>query len=89
VFGLSKLDIMTQSDMTSQTISTKYVHTLLFVCPNCQFPIAITRVSEHRNLEGIDRESLRISCSYCCGLSFDVVAIQAKKHYVLDWPISE
>jgi hypothetical protein len=80
---------MARQDMNSQTISTKYVHTLLFVCPNCQFPIAITRVSEHRNLEGIDRESLRISCSYCCGLSFDVVAIQAKKHYVLDWPIPE
>jgi len=64
---------------------TRYVHILLFVCPDCDHPIAISHISEKRNFEDIDAESLRIFCSYCYNFS-NVTAVTAKKHYVEDWP---
>jgi hypothetical protein len=65
--------------------ATKYVHTLLFQCPDCDLPIAISRVTEARNLEEIDAEPLRIFCTSCYNPS-NVIAIMAKKHYVENWP---
>jgi hypothetical protein len=62
-----------------------YVHILLFVCPKCNLPVAISRVSNERNLERVDAESLHIKCSYCENLS-DVVSAAAKRHYVEEWP---
>jgi hypothetical protein len=70
--------------MVSVMPTTPYVHILLFVCPDCDHPIAISRISEKRNFEDIDAESLRIFCSYCYNFS-NVLAVAAKKHYVEDW----
>jgi hypothetical protein len=70
--------------MVSVMQTAPYVHILLFVCPDCDHPIAISRISEKRNLEDIDAESLRIFCSYCYNFS-NVLAVAAKKHYVEDW----
>ena len=67
------------------TPAMRYVHILLFVCPYCDHPIAISHISEKRNFEDIDTESLRIFCSYCYNFS-NVTAAGAKKHYVEDWP---
>jgi hypothetical protein len=36
----------------------RYVHTLLFDCPRCKFPIAISLIKEEQNLEEIDVETL-------------------------------
>jgi len=66
-------------------MSTKYVHILLFVCPACNLPVAISRVSDERNAEAIDVERLHITCSYC-DKSLNVSAVTAKKHYVEEWP---
>jgi len=67
------------------TEATRYVHILLFVCPDCDHPIAISHVSEKTNFEHIDDESLRIFCSYCYNFS-NVTAAKARQHYVEDWP---
>jgi len=63
---------------------TQYVHLLLFGCPECSSPVAISRVCDEKNLEGVDAELLRIRCSYC-DKSSDVIAATAKRHYVADW----
>jgi len=67
---------------TSQ--AAMYVHILLFRCPDCNLPVAISRVSKEKTLEVVDAEFLHITCSYCDKLS-DVPAAAAKKHYVEDW----
>ena len=42
----------------------RYAHTLLFVCPDCNLPIAISRISDKKNLEGVDGELVQIKCAY-------------------------
>jgi len=74
--------------MADSTTSTGYVHTLLFCCPDCDLPIAISRVSAEKNMEDIDGESLRIFCTSCYNSSH-VIAATAKKHYVENWPIAK
>jgi len=59
-------------------------HTLLFACPDCGLPIAITRVSDPKNPEHVNSESLRITCSYCEKAS-EVPVETAKKHYIDGW----
>jgi hypothetical protein len=61
-----------------------YVHILLFACPGCNFPVVTERVTEEKNLENVDRESLKIKCSYC-GLESGAIAIDARKHIVEEW----
>jgi hypothetical protein len=65
-------------------MATKYAHVLLFVCPECNLPVAISRVSAEKNLEGIDAERLHVTCSYC-EKPLNVSAATAKRHYVEDW----
>jgi hypothetical protein len=60
------------------------VHVLLFICPDCNLPVAISRVSNERSLETVDAERFHITCSYC-EKSSDVTAVTAKRHYVEDW----
>ncbi|MGB7729347.1 MAG: hypothetical protein WBL50_15050 [Candidatus Acidiferrum sp.] len=66
-------------------MATRFVHTLLFVCPECNLPVAISRVSEEKNFEGVDAEQLQLRCSYCEKVS-DTTAVTAKRHYVVEWP---
>jgi transcription elongation factor Elf1 len=76
---------MTARDMMDAMNKAKYVHMLLFACPECNLPVAISRVSNEKNLEKIDSEFLHIICSYC-GKSSDVTAVAAKAHFVEEWP---
>lgn len=64
---------------------TRYVHTLLFQCPDCDSPIAISCIHEGRNLEDTDSKSIRIFCTSCYNSS-TVIGLMAKKHYIEDWP---
>ncbi len=66
-------------------MAARFVHMLLFVCPECNLPVAISRVSKEKNLEGVDAEQLHIRCSYCERMS-DTTAVMAKRHYVEEWP---
>ena len=65
-------------------MATRFVHVLLFVCPDCNLPVAISRVSSEKNLETVDAERLHIACSYC-EKSSDVTVVTAKRHYVEEW----
>jgi len=66
-------------------MTARFVHTLVFACPDCDLPIAISRVSKENNLENINAEVLRLKCSYCEKAS-SVRAVYAKRHYVEEWP---
>jgi transcription elongation factor Elf1 len=61
----------------------RYVHTLLFACPDCNLPIVIGRLSVDKN--GENNEALLIKCSYC-GKSFKVPSQHARRRYVEEWP---
>jgi len=63
----------------------QYVHTLLFACPSCNFPIVIGRLRTEKLAE--QSEALLIKCSFC-GKSFKIPSHDARKHYVEDWPDS-
>jgi hypothetical protein len=65
-------------------MTIRFVHTLLFACPDCNLPVAINRVTEERSLETVDAERLCITCSYC-EKSSDVIAVTAKRHYMEEW----
>jgi hypothetical protein len=65
-------------------VATRYAHVLLFICPECDLPVAVSRVSTEKNLESVDVQRLHIKCSYCEKES-DVIAVAAKRHYVEDW----
>jgi hypothetical protein len=66
-------------------MATRFVHTLLFACPGCNLPVAVSLISKEKNLDGVDAEQLHIRCSYYEKLS-DTTAVIAKKHYVEEWP---
>jgi hypothetical protein len=69
-------------------MSGRYVHVLLFACPNCEGPIAISRVSDQRNLELIDEARLMLRCVHC-EKACEAIAVTAKRHYVDDWPLED
>jgi hypothetical protein len=68
--------------------TTRYVHTLLFGCPKCELPIAISHVSDKENVEAVELESLSIRCRNC-DASSQVIAATAKWHYVHEWPYEQ
>jgi hypothetical protein len=64
---------------------TKYVHTLLFACPDCHLPVAISHFSSRGKMEAIGAESLPVKCRYCGTIS-QMIAATAKRHYLDEWP---
>ena len=62
----------------------QYAHTLLFVCPDCKLPIAISKISDEKNLEQIDGARVCVTCNYCGHIS-EQLALTAKTHWVTDW----
>jgi hypothetical protein len=65
-------------------MDVKYVHTLLFACPQCKLPVAVTRISEKRNLEAVATETVSMQCSFCAAV-FETVGANAKIHFVDEW----
>lgn len=66
-------------------MKTRYAHSLLFACPNCQFPIVIACLSEQRVLEHAEEQFFAVTCG-SCRYSFNLPASKAKKQYVEEWP---
>jgi len=64
----------------------QYVHTLLFHCPNCGQAMAVSHVSDEKNLETVDAQSFRVGCR-SCHQSFVLPALQAKSHSVREWSL--
>ena len=69
-------------------MSLRFVHTLLFLCPRCKCPIAITRIRDEGNVEAVDSEQIQIACGYCESSSV-VLGANAKRHYISEWPFQE
>jgi hypothetical protein len=65
-------------------IPETFVHVLLFECSECGCPVAATVTSGNRNVEEVDAGSVELKCS--CGWSGKALGIQARKHWVQDWP---
>ena len=64
--------------------SARYAHTFLFMCPDCNMPIAISRIRPERNLETIESRKFDLKCAYC-NESSAMPAPMAKAHWVTDW----
>jgi len=64
----------------------RFAHTLLFACPDCNLPVAVSRISDEKNLEEIDSQLVKLKCE-CCEKLVHVPAITAKEHWVSDWPL--
>jgi hypothetical protein len=62
----------------------RYAHTLLFVCPECDLPVSISKISQEKNLEVIDGMRVRVRCDYCDYTS-ELIALTAKTHWVTEW----
>jgi hypothetical protein len=64
---------------------SQFAHILVFGCPNCKFPIVVGCLSDKRNLEDIDAQFFALTCADCKH-SFNLVAVEAVRHYVEEWP---
>jgi hypothetical protein len=62
----------------------RYAHTLLFVCPYCDLPIAVSQISHEKNLEGVQSATVQIECEYCSH-SFEAKGYEAQMHWVTEW----
>jgi uncharacterized protein YbaR (Trm112 family) len=63
----------------------RYIHTLVFVCPNCERPITIYRAREEQNTEMLAAQTFHISCEQCNN-PFEVIGGLAKAHSVDQLP---
>ena len=70
--------------MAASLHTTRYAHTVLFVCPKCNLPISIYRIRSERNLETIESQSFEFKCGYCDEMSI-LFAAMAKAHWVTEW----
>jgi hypothetical protein len=61
----------------------RFVHVLLFACPQCAKPMASTQAVMERNLEKVDENSYRCECR--CGWSGVMSGLSARKHWVEPW----
>lgn len=63
----------------------RYVHTLVFLCPQCAEPVAVAEVRAEQNLENADATMYRARCVHC-DHEFDILGVMAKVHWVNEWP---
>jgi hypothetical protein len=70
--------------MSTPVPVSQFVHTLLFACPDCKLPVAVSHLSNARTLEPVDAQTITIACAYCKS-SHDVLAATARKHFVDTW----
>jgi len=60
-----------------------YMHLLLFRCKRCKEGLAISMISEERNLEGIDGQNFEVKCK--CGCAKTLLGVEAVGHWVSPW----
>ena len=66
-----------------QTTPALYAHVLLFACPKCSRPMAVTCTSLKRNLEDADGHLFNPHCH--CGWGGPLSGFEASKHWVHPW----
>jgi hypothetical protein len=64
-------------------MAKRFVHVLLFSCPNCERPIAATQMAVERNLEEVDESSF--AWKGLCGGGGNIEGLKAHKHWVEPW----
>lgn len=65
-------------------IDSRFAHTLLFSCPQCNLPVSVVRISDLKNGEEIDGERIRFKCGFC-DYTARAYGVTAKMHYVYEW----
>jgi hypothetical protein len=60
----------------------KFVHVLLYKCPQCGSPMWATVPSSAANLEGIDAGEVSLKCK--CRWTGTVLGLEAKRHVVMN-----
>jgi len=63
---------------------TRYVHTLLFICPECAASVSISEVRPEKNPENVDAKTHRMLCGHCNEIH-EVLGVMAKAHWVNEW----
>lgn len=77
-FGVGN-DCAFTSRMENENV--RYAHTFLFACPNCNFPIATSRIANQKNLEPLEGETFKIRCAHCGAVS-NISGLLSKMHFV-------
>lgn len=75
-------------DDPKNAMPIRYVHTLLFDCPNCNRPVAFAIVSDEQNFESTDAKKYHVQCHHCLKET-EFVGVMAKRHWVVDWSTSQ
>jgi hypothetical protein len=65
-------------------VGRKYVHTMVFACPDCGLPVVIGVMSVHGNRAATSSEWHNIKCCFC-EKAFRVVVSTAREHYIAVW----
>jgi hypothetical protein len=65
-------------------MSVRYAHTLLFTCPDCSLPMAISLIRDEKTLEMVDGQTHHVECRYCKTAS-ELPGVTAKTHWVNEW----
>ena len=63
---------------------SRFVHILVFACPQCRLPIAVSRLSPKKTFDEFDGQRFCATCEFCAKV-FDVQAHTAKRHLVESW----
>jgi hypothetical protein len=78
----STVDTLKHNKNTAEV--PRYIHTLLFSCPDCALPVAAGRLTHEKNMETIDASTFSLKCTYC-EEEFKAIGLSAKQHYVEAW----
>ena len=65
-------------------MSDRYVHTLVFTCPNCEAALACSFINDSRNPEDVDAKLFSLRCDIC-GLLTDMLGAEAMRNYTSEW----
>jgi hypothetical protein len=61
----------------------RFVHVMLFECPDCTLAIPLALTRDRRNFEDSDGHAFTLRCS--CGWSGVLLGVLARRHWVEGW----
>jgi hypothetical protein len=64
----------------------RFVHVLLFECPQCGCPVPCAITSDKSNPEEVDARGVSLKCN--CRWSGTALGVSAKRRLVVDWQFS-
>ena len=66
-----------------EAVLQEFLHVLVFRCPKCTRPLAVSCISDKRSLEAADAHLFNPHCH--CGWSGSLAGFVAVKHWVEPW----